>query len=86
MAYRVEFTPAATRQWRKLPHHALARLKPCIDALAKDPRPAGAEKLSGPEGFYRLRVGSYRLIYDIQDTALLVLMVKVGDRKDVYRH
>ncbi len=56
-----------------------------IDGLAIDPRPSGVVKLSGEENLYRVRAGDYRIVYSIQDAALLVLIVKVGDRKDVYR-
>jgi len=55
-----------------------------IAALADDPRPPGCEKLSGGE-HYRVRQGRYRIIYEIQDTQLIIVVIKVGNRKDVYR-
>ena len=55
-----------------------------IRSLANEPRPAGCRKLSGAER-YRLRVGRYRILYAIEDDRLIVIVVKVGDRKDVYR-
>jgi mRNA interferase RelE/StbE len=56
-----------------------------IQALADDPRPAGCEKLSGEQDRYRVRVGRYRVIYSIGDDELLVVVVRVGRRKDIYR-
>lgn len=55
-----------------------------IRSLADDPRPAGCEKLSGQER-YRVRQGAYRIIYEIEDARLLVLVVKIGHRRDIYR-
>ena len=56
-----------------------------IRSLADDPRPSGCEKLAGQDDRYRIRVGRYRIIYEIGDTQLVVFVVKVGHRKDVYR-
>jgi len=83
--YKVQFSPRAERQLRDLPREAQARLKTRIDALAEDPRPRGVERLSGAEEYYRIRVGVYRVIYAIEDRDLIVLVVKVGHRRDVYR-
>ncbi|MDJ0899633.1 MAG: type II toxin-antitoxin system RelE/ParE family toxin [Xenococcus sp. MO_188.B8] len=60
-------------------------MQPKIDALATEPRPEGVVKLKGEENLYRIRVGDYRVIYNVQDDRLLVLVVKVGHRGDVYR-
>ena len=84
MAYRLEFTAGAARQFRKLPKHVQTRLAPLISVLINNPRPAGAKKLKGTEG-YRLRVGDYRVLYEIQDTASRILIVSVGHRREVYR-
>lgn len=56
-----------------------------ISALADDPRPPGCEKLAGHEGRYRIRQGNYRILYSIEDAELLIWVVKVGHRRDVYR-
>jgi mRNA interferase RelE/StbE len=85
VAYRVEVKPAARRQLSKLPRDVQERLRSRIDALAISPRPLGATKLEGPENLYRIREGDYRIIYQIEDQVLLVLVVKIGHRKDVYR-
>lgn len=82
--YRIEFVKQAAKQFKKLSTQDRQRLKPKIDALAIDPRPSGVVKLSGDD-LYRIRVGDYRIIYSIQDNRLLVLVVKIGHRRDVYR-
>lgn len=85
MAYSVTFTKTSKRQFDKLPHPAKQRLGSAIAQLTHDPRPAGAIKLSGEDGLYRVRGGDYRAIYQIQDERLLILVVKVGHRREVYR-
>ncbi len=61
------------------------RIETKIDGLARDPRPRGVKKLAGEEELYRLRVGDYRIIYQVRDRVLVVLVVNVGHRRDVYR-
>ena len=61
------------------------RLRRRIDSLAENPRPQGIKKLAGEEDLYRLRVGDYRIIYQIQEKRLIVLVVGVGHRTEVYR-
>ncbi len=85
MAYRIEFSPKAEKAFRRLPREAQVRLKTRIDGLAGNPRPPGSLKMSGPEGFHRLRVGEYRVIYLIEDDIFWVLVVKLGHRRDIYR-
>ena len=83
--YRIELRPAARRSLAALPREAQARIASAIDSLATEPRPPGVTKLRGPEGFYRVRVGDYRIVYAIDDDALFVLVVRVGHRREVYR-
>ena len=85
MPYRIEFAPRAAKAFRRLPREAQVRIKTRIDGLASDPRPQGAIKMTGNEGFHRFRVGAYRVIYLIEDDILLVLVVKIGHRRDIYR-
>ena len=85
MKYRIEFSPAAESQFKKLPKEVQARLKHRIDALAENPFPRGVKKLSAEESFYRLRIGDYRIIYQVQGKALLILILKLGHRKNIYR-
>jgi mRNA interferase RelE/StbE len=56
-----------------------------LDALSHDPRPAGCERLSGIENLFRVRVGDYRIVYEIADDILVVLVIRIGHRSDVYR-
>lgn len=85
MAYRIEFAPRADRQFRALEKSLQTRLGRRIDSLAENPRPQGIKKLAGEEDLFRLRVGDYRIIYQIQEKRLVVLVVGVGHRADVYR-
>ncbi|MCK5523208.1 MAG: type II toxin-antitoxin system RelE/ParE family toxin [Thiomargarita sp.] len=84
MAYFIKYRPVALRQLEKLETKIQARLKPKIKRLSENPRPYGHIKLKGFENRYRLRVGDYRVIYEIHDDMLLVLIVKVGPRRDIY--
>ncbi len=85
MTYKIEFAKQAAKQFKALPRQEQQRLKTKIDDLEIDPRPPGVVKLSGEKNLYRIRVGNYRIIYSIQDSRLLILIVKIGHRKDVYR-
>ena len=83
--YRISFAPKAAHQLANLPRTAQQRIRTRIDALAENPRPRGVVKLVGVEGAYRLRVGDYRMIYRVEDVDLLVLVLKIGHRRDVYK-
>jgi mRNA interferase RelE/StbE len=83
--YTIEFSSLAERQFKKLPVSFQKRLTPKINALAENPRPSGIKKLEGEDDLYRIRVGDYRIIYQIQDDKLIVLVVKIGDRKEIYK-
>jgi mRNA interferase RelE/StbE len=82
--YRVEFRPAALRELRRLDRSVQPRIQGAITLLAQDPRPPASRPLRGREG-YRLRVGDYRIIYIINDGVLLVVVVTIGHRREVYR-
>jgi mRNA interferase RelE/StbE len=83
--YKVLIKPSAVKEIEKISRKAdRQRIVEQIAALANDPRPLGSQKLAGRERF-RLRQGPYRIIFSIQDDELLVIVVKVGHRKDVYR-
>ena len=84
MTYEVRLAPAAVRQLRKLDPPGRRRVQAAIDLLAEDPRPPGARQLVGGAGEWRVRTGDFRIIYDIRDGELLVLVVKVGHRRDVH--
>lgn len=85
MAYRIMIAPAAAREMKKLDRLVGQQIADTISGLALDPRPTGVRKLTGSTNGYRLRVGDYRILYQITDKVLLVLVVKVGHRRDVYR-
>ncbi|MEN8217151.1 MAG: type II toxin-antitoxin system RelE/ParE family toxin [Pseudomonadota bacterium] len=84
MAYSIDFKPIAKRQLAKLHKAIQHRLEAKIDALGENPRPHGYKKLQGFENRYRIRVGDYRVIYEIHEDVLQVLIVKVGPRRDIY--
>ena len=83
--YRISIQPAAQRELGKLPADVRQDVVDAISALADDPRPHGVRKLSGSKESYRIRVGDYRVLYTIADRVLQVIVVKVGNRRDVYR-
>jgi mRNA interferase RelE/StbE len=83
-SYRIVFRQSVAKDLRPIPRRDVQRILKRIDGLADDPRPAGAEKLSGDEK-YRIRQGSYRILYTIEDDVVTVTIVKVGHRRDVYR-
>jgi mRNA interferase RelE/StbE len=85
VSYSVQVAPAAVRQLRKLPPEARRRIQAAIELLAETPRPPGAKKLAGSSD-WRVRTGDYRIIYEIQDAQLIVLVVAMGHRRDIYRH
>jgi mRNA interferase RelE/StbE len=84
-SYRVEITASAEKALARLPKADLTRVARAITALATDPRPAGCRRLKGHEDVYRIRVGLYRVIYSIDDRRIIVVVIKLGHRKDVYR-
>ena len=85
MPYRIEFAPKAERDFKALNKPIQSRLARRIDLLAVNPFPQGIRKLAGEEDLYRLRVGNYRIIYQVQGRRLVVLIVGIGHRADVYR-
>jgi mRNA interferase RelE/StbE len=85
MAYEVEVRPLAKRQIRRLPIAAQDQIRPVIRALANEPRPSGVVKLHGADDLYRVRSGDYRIVYQIRDAVLVVVVVTVGHRREVYR-
>ncbi|MGF3055492.1 type II toxin-antitoxin system RelE family toxin [Microbacterium sp. YY-01] len=85
MAYRITITSSAAKVFRKMHPQAAKRLKEAIFALADEPRPAGSLKLSGGAGEMRIRVGDYRIVYEIVDDELILLVLRVGHRREIYR-
>ncbi len=86
MSYEVRLAPQVARVLRKTRDRELVqRLVSAIGELATTPRPAGCRKLEGQDDLWRIRVGDYRIIYSIDDGALLILVITLGNRRDVYR-
>ncbi len=82
--YKILIKPSAVKELKRTPKKDLERITKRILSLAKDPRPIGYEKLSGQKK-YRIRQGTYRIIYSIDDKELLVYVIKVGHRRNVYK-
>jgi len=82
--YRLVFKKSVTKDLRAIPKRDISRILKCIEALSDDPRSTGCEKLSNQER-YRVRQGVYRIIYEIEDDTLVVIVVKVGHRSEVYK-
>lgn len=82
--YKLQIKPSAAKELEGLPINDRRRIVERVTALAKEPRPAGCEKLSGLDK-YRIRQGRYRVLYAIDDAARSITVVKIGHRRDVYR-
>jgi mRNA interferase RelE/StbE len=85
MPYRIEIPRSAAKELAAIAEPHRANLKAAILALADSPRPNGCKKLKGLDDVYRIRVGDYRVSYQIRDKTLIVIVVKVGHRREVYR-
>lgn len=83
-SYSLEIKRSAAKELAQVPPKDRGRIVAPIQALADEPRPVGAEKLSGQER-YRVRQGDYRILYEIEDQILRIMVVKIGHRRDVYR-
>lgn len=84
--YEIGFKPAALRQLRKLNSELQAQILAGIELLSSDPYPDGCKKLKGAENLYRIRVANqYRVVYEVKERQLLITVVKIGHRREVYR-
>jgi mRNA interferase RelE/StbE len=83
--YSIRILPSALKELESLPVNIRRRITAKIDGLVDDPRPEGCRKLTGAQNIYRLRQGDYRVVYEVQDQVLLVLVIRLGHRKDIYR-
>lgn len=84
-SYRIELTRSAEKDLRKIDKSKVAAIYREIERLETDPRPHGVKKLAGADRTYRIRIGDYRVVYEIEDEVLLVLVIRIAHRKDVYR-
>lgn len=83
--YQIEWKKSALRELKRLDRKAVPRIIAAVDALSSDPLPSGATKLQGSQRSYRIRVGTYRVIYGLFESRLVVEIVRVRHRKDAYR-
>ena len=83
--YSVEISRTAERQLKRLSQGERQRIARTVAMLAIEPRPRGARKLAGYDDVFRVRTGRYRVIYSVEEDRLVVLVLKIGHRKDVYR-
>lgn len=84
MLYSVIFRTSAAKELRKLPTPVRKQVSELVDSLVHDPRPHGVKKMTGVEA-WRIRIGDYRVIYSIADQRLVVEIIKIGNRREVYR-
>ena len=82
--YELRFRPAALRQLRKLDSQIARRIKSITETLRTEPRPPGVKALTGQRGWLRIRVGDYRIVYEVRDSELVVLVIQIGHRSQIY--
>jgi mRNA interferase RelE/StbE len=85
MIFKIEISKSAKKALRQITKDERSKISQRIDSLTRNPRPIGYEKLKGEEDLYRIRSGDYRIIYNIKDKILCILILKIGHRKDVYK-
>ncbi len=84
-SYRIEFKKSAKKELDRLHTPEFQKISDAIDGLGNNPHPTSSKKLVGSESKYRIRVGSFRIIYEIKNKILVIFVIKVGHRKDIYR-
>jgi mRNA interferase RelE/StbE len=85
VTYRVNFTSSATRQLKKIPRAVQPLIWQILADLAEEPCPSGVVKMASEAATYRVRVGDYRIVYEVQDEVLCILVIKVGHRREIYK-
>ena len=86
MSYRIEIKRSAAKALKKIPKASRKRIVEKIDSLAESPPNPDTTKMKGDNPFHKVRVGDYRIVYEIQEDVLVILVVKIGHRKDIYRN
>ncbi len=84
-SYQIEWKRSAVKELRKLPLPMISRIMAAVDNLSSNPYPQGVRKLVSTENSYRIRIGDYRVLYNIVENKLIVEIIRVGHRKDVYK-
>ena len=82
--YQIIIKKVALKELKKLPKQEIARISKLIKSLSDEPRPRGCKKLKSYDNLWRVRSGNYRVIYGIEDKILIVEVMEIGDRKDIY--
>lgn len=85
MKWKVSLRPRAQKEFQKLPKSLQARVVSRLERLAEDPFGPGSDKLAGHENLWRIRLGDYRIIFEPKKEILLITVIRIGDRKEVYR-
>jgi mRNA interferase RelE/StbE len=85
MAYSIQYKASAANAFKKLPKGLQSRVRSKIDALSYNPRPPGSVKLSGMHDLYRIRIGDYRVVYQVADTLQTIEVTAIAHRREVYR-
>ena len=86
MSYRIEIKRSAAKALKKIPKANGKRIVEKIDSLAESPPNPDTTKMKGDNPFHKVRVGDYRIVYEIQEDVLVILVIKIGHRKDIYRN
>ena len=84
-SFSIQWKRSTKKDLRKIPRTEVEKIVRAVGKLSKNPRPESSKKLSGSEYTYRIRVGDYRVIYEIHENEVVVQVIKVGHRRDVYR-
>ncbi len=84
-SYRIEWRRATKKDLRRIDREVVRRIVSAVEELAKNPYPPGCQKLAGSEFAYRIRVGDYRVLYEVFAGILVIEVVRVGHRRDIYR-
>jgi mRNA interferase RelE/StbE len=84
-SYRIEWKQSAKKELKKLNKQIISRILQAVENLADNPYPANSKKLIGSDSIYRIRVGDYRIIYNIQSSVLTIEVIKIGHRREIYR-
>ncbi len=84
-SFRISWKPSATRELKRLPKEVVVRIVRAVEELAANPRPPGATKIVGSQHTYRLRQGDYRVVYNVLTQEVVIEVIRVGHRRDVYR-
>ena len=83
--YKIEWKQSAKKELKKLKKAVIPRIIKVVESLSINPHPTGSRKLQGSEHLYRVRLGDYRIVYSVENKILLIEIIRIGHRKDIYR-